>query len=73
MQKCTLCHHRIEQGLAPFSVLCCETGAMFFGDIDDPASEVSRLIAQKGASVLKPEAGTKPAVMYCPSHKTGWA
>ncbi|MFC1943964.1 4Fe-4S dicluster domain-containing protein [Chloroflexota bacterium] len=64
VQKCTLCHHRLEEGLEPFCVLCCETKAMSCGDINDHESEVSRLIAQKGASALKPEAETKPAVLY---------
>ncbi len=64
--KCTLCHHRIDKGLEPFCVVCCEDDAIFFGDLNDPESEVSRLISQRSAYILKPEAGTTPAVYYCP-------
>src|SRR4030042_1932766 len=71
VQKCSLCAHRIDQGLEPFCVLCCETEAMFFGDLDDPASDVSQIILRKGASILHPEMGTKPAIYYCPVSKAG--
>jgi Fe-S-cluster-containing dehydrogenase component len=64
--KCTLCHHRIDEGLEPFCKVCCEAEAIFFGDLNDPESEVSRLISQRDAYTLKPEAGTGPAVYYCP-------
>ncbi len=69
VKKCTLCHHRIDQGLEPFCVICCEDEAIFFGDLNDPESRVSKLIAQRGifgVHVFKPEAGTAPAVYYCP-------
>jgi len=66
VRKCTLCCHRIDQGLKPFCVICCEDEAMFFGDLNDPESEVSKLIVQKNAYVLDPEAGTIPGVYYCP-------
>ena len=71
VQKCSLCAHRIEQGLEPFCILCCETEAMFFGDLDDLASEVSQMILRKGACVLYPERGTKPAIYYCPVSQLG--
>lgn len=64
--KCTLCNHRIDQGLEPFCVVMCEDGSIFFGDLNDPESEVSQLISQKNAYTLKPEAGTEPSVYYCP-------
>jgi DMSO reductase iron-sulfur subunit len=72
VQKCTLCQHRIDRGLEPFCVVCCEGEAIFFGDLNDPESNISKLIAQKSAYVLKPEAGTAPAVYYCPvASRTG--
>ena len=64
-QKCNLCAYRIDQGLEPFCVRCCETEAIFFGDLNDPGSKVSQLIAQRNAYTLKSELGTKPAIYYC--------
>lgn len=64
--KCHLCAHRIDQGLLPFCVLCCEDQAIHFGDLSDPQSQVSRLIAQRVAYTLKPEEKTGPAVYYLP-------
>ena len=70
--KCTLCHHRIDEGLEPFCVACCEAEAIFFGDLNDPESEVSKLISQRDAYTLKAEAGTAPAVYYCPVPSRVW-
>ena len=67
VQKCTLCAHRVDQGLEPFCVICCETEAIFFGDFGDPTSRLSKLIAERGAVTLTPEAATKPAIYYCPT------
>ena len=64
--KCNLCSHRVEQGLEPFCVICCEDEAIHFGDLADPTSQVSKLVASKNAYVLSPEAGTEPAIHYCP-------
>lgn len=66
VKKCTLCQHRIDEGLEPFCVICCEVDALFFGDLNDPESKVSKLIAQKNGYVLKPEAGNDPTVHYIP-------
>jgi len=66
VEKCNLCAHRLDQGLEPFCVVCCEGQAMHFGDLNDPASRVARLIASRGAFTLMPEAGTDPAIYYCP-------
>ncbi len=64
--KCSLCSHRVDEGLEPYCVLCCEGQALHFGDLADPASAVSRLAAG-GSYVLLPEAGTDPATRYLPS------
>ncbi|MCU0256109.1 MAG: 4Fe-4S dicluster domain-containing protein [Vicinamibacterales bacterium] len=62
--KCTFCIHRVEQGELPACVAVCPTHAMHFGDLDDPQSEVSRLIATRRHFVLKPDAGTQPRIYY---------
>lgn len=64
--KCTFCAHRLEDGLLPACVETCVGGARVIGDINDPNSAVSRLLAehQKDIKVLKPNENTKPHVFY---------
>jgi len=64
--KCTLCAHRVDKGLEPFCAVCCEANAIYFGDLADPQSAVSKIIARRKAYSLKPEEGTNPSVYYCP-------
>ena len=67
VQKCDFCLERVEQGLQPSCVVSCPTSARFFGDLDDPDSEVSRLIRERNGFVLNPELGTNPSVYYLPA------
>ncbi len=67
VRKCTLCAHRVDEGLDPFCVVCCETEAMYFGDLDDSSSAVAQIVARRKAEVLKPEKGTQPGVYFCPT------
>lgn len=62
--KCTFCIHRVEQGRQPACVAVCPTHCMYFGDLDDPQSEVSRLLASRKHHSLLPEAGTRPRIFY---------
>ena len=72
MKKCTLCVDRIyneniaEDERVPACVRACPTGARHFGDIGDPKSEVSALIAERGGFDLLPEFGVKPVNKYLP-------
>jgi Fe-S-cluster-containing dehydrogenase component len=64
-QKCTMCAHRLDEGeKQPRCVEACPTGALTFGDLDDPDSEISRFTAAKKVEAYHPEYGTKPTVMY---------
>jgi Fe-S-cluster-containing dehydrogenase component len=62
--KCTFCIHRVEQGLEPACVAVCPTRCMSFGDLEDPHSEVRRLLAARRNHALLPEAGTRPQIFY---------
>lgn len=62
--KCTFCIHRVEAGMDPACVAVCPTHCMHFGDLDDPNSPVSRLLASRKHHSLMPEAGTQPSIFY---------
>ena len=64
VEKCTFCKERTDKGEDPACVVCCPADARFFGDLDDPNSEVSTLIAEKNGEQLLKEKGTKPKVYY---------
>ncbi len=63
-RKCTFCIHRVEKGMLPMCVTTCIGRATFFGDLNDPESLVSELIARNNAVRLKEELGTEPKVYY---------
>ncbi|MEX0601751.1 MAG: 4Fe-4S dicluster domain-containing protein [Bacteroidota bacterium] len=62
--KCTFCIHRVEEGLDPACVAVCPTHCMTFGDLDDPRSEVNRLLNSRKRHALLTEAGTRPRIFY---------
>ena len=62
--KCHFCAHRVERGLEPACVIVCPERAILTGDLDDPESEVSRVIAREQVTVRKPEQGTRPKLFY---------
>lgn len=79
VEKCTFCHHRLQQArdqaqvegrplaegdYVPACVETCPADAMYFGDLDDPNSEVARLGKSTRAYRLLEELGTEPKVTY---------
>ncbi len=66
-QKCTMCAHMLDNGETTTRCAeCCPTGALIFGDLDDPNSEISKFMTEKGDRVeaYKPELGARPVVRY---------
>ncbi|HYB49621.1 MAG TPA: 4Fe-4S dicluster domain-containing protein [Burkholderiaceae bacterium] len=74
--KCTFCRDRIDQAavtgqvpgvdpeVTPACVNACISGAMHFGNVEDPNSNVSQLLAHSEHFRMHEELGTEPAVHY---------
>ena len=62
--KCDFCTHRLEKGLEPACIPICPANARYFGNLEDPNSEVSRLIRERRGFQLQAELGTEPSVYY---------
>lgn len=62
--KCDFCLHRVKEGVVPSCVNTCQGRARIFGDINDPKSEISKLIATNPVTVLRAAMGTEPNVFY---------
>ena len=64
-QKCTMCAHLLDAGdPEPRCVESCPSGALLFGDLDDPESAISKLVAAGGFGPLEEEYGMKDKVLY---------
>jgi len=79
MEKCSFCNQRItvaeihasaenrelkDGEVTPACVQSCPSGAMVFGDLNDPNSQVSRLIRLPRGTKLLGELGTSPKITY---------
>ncbi|MCW8835240.1 MAG: 4Fe-4S dicluster domain-containing protein [Rhodospirillales bacterium] len=82
-QKCTFCSDRIDYGLAngltpgidsdatPACVNACIAGALHMGDIENPDSNVSKLLAENETFRMHEELGTDPSFHYIWQRKVG--
>lgn len=72
MKKCTLCIDRIynetfaPEDRVPACVATCPASARHFGDLGDPESAVSKIVAERGGYDLMPEMGYAPTNKYLP-------
>lgn len=67
VESCTLCVHRVDEGGTPACVEACVgtgRGAMVFGDLNDPASEISQALKSYPSTALREDLGVNPGVRY---------
>ena len=79
VEKCSFCYQRIDRGLAqglkpgvdpeatPACVVICPVGARVSGDLNDPESNVSKLLRDNPTYQLRANLGTAPRVYYIPA------
>jgi molybdopterin-containing oxidoreductase family iron-sulfur binding subunit len=69
VEKCNFCAERLRDGLAPACVEAANQlpggeGALTFGDLSDPASEVSQILSSQRTITRRVALGTGPNVFY---------
>ena len=62
--KCNYCAHRVDVGREPACVSVCPEHAIIAGDMHNPETEISQLLARQAVKVRKPEKGTNPNLFY---------
>jgi molybdopterin-containing oxidoreductase family iron-sulfur binding subunit len=71
VEKCTFCDHRVKEGMRPYCVESCPANARIVGDLDDPNSDVSRLLNKYPSWRLRENLGTEPSIYYIRQFTTG--
>jgi len=67
VESCTLCVHRVDADRIPACVEACNDaggGAMLFGDLNDPQSEIAKRVAALRTTRIRADLGVEPAVYY---------
>jgi Fe-S-cluster-containing dehydrogenase component len=64
VEKCDFCSQRLERGETPACVETCPSKVRIFGDLNDPKSRISEVLAKRQFRVKKREAGTLPQIYY---------
>jgi Fe-S-cluster-containing dehydrogenase component len=67
VDKCTGCAHRVDAGEEPACAHACMTGALVFGDLNDPTSKAAQLLAGGQGRPIGPATGTQPQIFYIPA------
>ena len=63
MEKCNFCAERLAEGQMPACVEASK-GAIAFGDLGDPESEVRKILNENYTIRRKEGLGTEPSVYY---------
>ncbi|MEA3291932.1 MAG: 4Fe-4S dicluster domain-containing protein [Pseudomonadota bacterium] len=67
VESCNLCVHRVDKGGTPACVEACNAeaeGAMLFGDLNDPNSEIAQRLQQVSSRQIREDLGLNTGVRY---------
>jgi molybdopterin-containing oxidoreductase family iron-sulfur binding subunit len=64
VEKCNFCEERLAKGQQPACVENCKEKALVFGNLNDPNSEIRKVLRTRYAIQRQPEVGTGPSVYY---------
>lgn len=64
VEKCNFCAERLAVGLVPACVEASKNGGIIFGDLNDPDSQVRKVLGSKKTIQRKHSLGTEPKVFY---------
>ncbi len=64
VEKCNFCEERLARGILPACVTACTQKALTFGDVEDPGSDIRRLLDEKFSLRRRQELGTGPQLYY---------
>ncbi len=65
VEKCLLCYERLAEGKEPACVEASRpSGGIIFGDLNDPNSDISKVLKEKFTIQRKPQLGTHPSIFY---------
>ncbi len=64
VEKCNFCAERLAKNMIPACVEKCPEGALVFGDLNNPQSEIRKVLKENNTIQRKPELGTGPSVFY---------
>ncbi len=62
--KCTLCYHRLKEGIDPACMEICPTTARIYGDLNDKESDLVKFLKEHNCQVLKPHMNTGAKLFY---------
>lgn len=64
VEKCNFCSDQLAKGNRPYCEIACKSGALTFGNLNDPESVIRQLLKSKYSIQRKSDLGTKPSVFY---------
>jgi len=64
VDKCTLCYHRLKNGMAPACFEVCPTGARIYGDLNNMGDKIHQFLKVHNCHVLKPQLNTGSKLFY---------